>query len=69
MFSNKHFEVRVQKDPPSLDQMLKEPMPVEQKIQIVKELGMFAAGLYTFCKVVDTCLNVAGHAAVKVISS
>jgi hypothetical protein len=65
VFRDKHFEVRVQKDPPSMDELLKEPMSIERKIEIVKEVGYFGARMYIFCKIVDTCSTLIVNAAWK----
>lgn len=62
---NRHVVLSLEKSPKSVEDQLKEPMPVEQKVEIAKDLIFFAGMMYTFKVIVDTCSTVVINAAWK----
>lgn len=65
MFRNKQVTLKVEKSPKDPMDVLDEPMPIEKKIEIAKEVATFGAGIYAFCKIVDTCSVLIINAAAR----
>jgi hypothetical protein len=65
VFRNKQVTLKLEKSPKDPMDVLDEPMPIEEKVQIVKDFVLFGAGLYTFKVVVDTCATLVINAAWK----
>jgi hypothetical protein len=59
MFKKRQVVLSLEKDPPSVEDILKESIPIERKIEITKDVMSFGAGLYIFCRVIDTCGKIA----------